>query len=187
MPDKPQPHPGTCDATLTGGTRHRTTLGPCTLGRGHDAHRDANGDAWYTPSAALSPAPAIRQRIADTLRAAAHRCGETCSMDERACHLAHPIQEAASGPAGITDVYGPIDDIARVVAEAVQPPVDKRRVQLARALGLPEDSEWLELLVIVVKNRQAADRVREDEARTGGPGAPIEGMGNASYPREGEK
>jgi alkylhydroperoxidase family enzyme len=58
MPDDTPPAPDsaqatsrdrTCDATTSGGTLHPATFGPCTRDRGHDAHRDANGDAWYSP------------------------------------------------------------------------------------------------------------------------------------------
>jgi hypothetical protein len=42
-------HGRTCDATTSGGTQHPITLGPCTRDRGHDTHRDARGDTWYSP------------------------------------------------------------------------------------------------------------------------------------------
>jgi len=116
---------------------------------------------WAEPGDA-----ALRDRIADTLRTAAHHCDGNCGLTERQCVAAHPIQVAAWTYGVVTDVYGPIDAITAVVHAVVQPEVDraeKRRLQLTRAAGIPEESTWLECLVAVVKARQGQVRAEQVE------------------------
>lgn len=67
-------------------------------------------------AAATPDGGSLRERIAAALRAAAHSCDGTCGLDERTCHEAHPVQEAATTHGVISDLYGPIDAIAEVVA-----------------------------------------------------------------------
>lgn len=105
--------------------------------------------------------PTLREVIAGALRDAAFSCDGECGSDEAACAAAHPIQEAATTHGVISDLYGPIDDIAEVVAGVVQPVIDAER-------GRADTAEALAIAQRKVIERQA----REALAATTEPGTP---------------
>lgn len=63
---------------------------------------------------------ALQQRIAAVLREAAHWCpDDDCALDERACNAVNPVQVGAWTHGVVTEIYGPIDALAAVLAPLV--------------------------------------------------------------------
>lgn len=67
-----------------------------------------------------TPDAGRQQRIATVLREAVYVCDEDCDApDDDACHATHPIQAAVLHHGIVTDLYGPIDALAAVLAPLV--------------------------------------------------------------------
>jgi len=92
-----------------------------------DADAVTCASPWRSGAADINSAtPTLREAIAGALRAAAFFCGDAdCALTETECLSAHPVQVAAWQGDVVSDLYGPIDDIAGVAAGVVQPVIDE--------------------------------------------------------------
>lgn len=79
----------------------------------------------------------LREQIAAALRAAAHDCDGTCGLTETDCFEQHPIQVSVSHFGQVSGVYGYIDALAAIAAEAVQPELDRIRAEPGKAQQQP--------------------------------------------------
>lgn len=77
----------------------------------------------------------LQSRIAEAIREAGKLCDDDC-VDPAACDAAHPIQAAVLHFDVVTDVYGPVDELAKVAAAVVQPELDRLRAELDRTRAM---------------------------------------------------
>lgn len=70
----------------------------------------------------------LRQRIADTIRAAAKDCWDGCGLTEEECTRRHPIRVCATAHGVTSDIEGPVD----AIAEALLPLVAAERAAETR-------------------------------------------------------
>lgn len=102
--------------------------------------------------------PTLREAIARALRDAAFFCDGECGDDEAACDAAHPIQEAATTHGVISDLYGPVDDIAGVVAGVCDRGTEELRGELA------ELRSGVDEMTTLAAEEFVAQRTRADTA-----------------------
>lgn len=84
----------------------------------------------HAARAAGQPQPDLREQLAEALRAAAFLCDDCCTLeDEAACDAAHPIQATVLHYDVVTDISGPIDDIADAALAVVRPLLDAKQTE----------------------------------------------------------
>jgi hypothetical protein len=132
----------------------------------------------------LTPAPAepaartaLRDRIADTLTAAAYECDGKCGLSERECYDAHPITFSAMA-GGTTHVDGSVTAIADAVLAVLPEPADRAAEpvcicghpneqhfeDVCQTCGCGDYLEPQDAAEVIARWRQAALKARADRA-----------------------
>jgi ParB-like chromosome segregation protein Spo0J len=118
-----------------------------------------------TPAAGSDDGPHARYAavIADALRRGAYRCDGDCGKTERDCTAEHPVQVAHWTHGEVSDIEGPIDAIAALLAPAVAAVRDHRMEQLTaerNMLGRDADRLRRDWTTMRTRAEQAEDLLR---------------------------